>query len=206
MKYCHYVTLKDGHRCVIRNAEATDAQEVLDVMQRAHVQTDFLRSYPNEMAIDVEQERSWLSERLESEREIELVGVVDGVIVGSAGVEEVGTTSKVWHRAELGISVIRQYWGIGIGGALIDACIACATAAEYSQLELQVVADNARALALYIKRGFVEYGRNPRGFLSCVSGYQELVYMRRELDAPAARVDTVIVEELECVSHGYRTL
>lgn len=184
MKYCHYVTLKDGHRCVIRNAEPTDAQEVLDVMQRAHVQTDFLRSYPNEMAIDVEQERSWLSERLESEREIELVGVVDGVIVGSAGVEEVGTTSKVWHRAELGISVIRQYWGIGIGGALIDACIACATAAEYSQLELQVVADNARALALYTKRGFVEYGRNPRGFLSCVSGYQELVYMRRELDAP----------------------
>lgn len=55
MKYCHYVTLKDGHRCVIRNAEPTDAQEVLDVMQRAHVQTDFLRSYPNEMAIDVEQ-------------------------------------------------------------------------------------------------------------------------------------------------------
>ena len=206
MKYCHYVTLKDVHRCVIRNAEPTEAQEVLDVMQRAHVQTDFLRSYPNEMAIDVEQERSWLSERLESEREIELVGVVDGVIVGSAGVEEAGTTSKVWHRAELGISVIRQYWGIGIGGALIDACIACATAAEYSQLELQVVADNARALALYIKRGFVEYGRNPRGFLSCVSGYQELVYMRRELDAPAARVDTVIVEELECVSHGYRTL
>ncbi|WP_288273963.1 GNAT family N-acetyltransferase [uncultured Bifidobacterium sp.] len=194
MKYCHYVTLNDGRRCVVRNAEAADAPEVLDVIQRTHVQTDFLRSYPNDMAIDVGQERSWLLERLESEREIELVGVVDGVIVGSAGVEEVGTTSKVWHRAELGISVIKQYWGNGIGGALIDACIACATAAGYSQLELQVVSDNARALALYTGRGFVEYGRNPRGLLSCVSGYQELVYMRRELDVPAVRVCTAVAE------------
>ncbi|RYQ43436.1 GNAT family N-acetyltransferase [Bifidobacterium pseudolongum] len=194
MKYCHYVTLNDGRRCVVRNAEASDAQEVLDVMQRTHVQTDFLRSYPNEIIIDADQERQYLVERLESTREIELVCVVDGVIVGSAGVEEVGTTSKVWHRAELGISVIERYWGNGIGGALVDACIACATAAEYSQLELQVVSDNARALALYTRRGFVEYGRNPRGFLSCVSGYQELVYMRRELDAPAARVGTEVAE------------
>ena len=33
-------------------------------------------------------------------------------------------------------------------------------------LELSVVADNARAMALYQRAGFVEYGRNPKGFYS----------------------------------------
>ena len=44
-----------------------------------------------------------------------------------------------------------------------------------------MVADNARAIALYKKLGFVEYGRNPRGFRKRTGDYQELVYMRVEL-------------------------
>ena len=52
----------------------------------------------------------------------------------------------------------------------------------YEQLELEVVAENTSAVALYKKAGFVEFGRNPKGFKSRISGYQELVSMRLELD------------------------
>ena len=48
-------------------------------------------------------------------------------------------------------------------------------------MELNVVAENKRAIDMYEKAGFVEFGRNPRGFKSRLSGYQELVYMRLEL-------------------------
>ena len=44
------------------------------------------------------------------------------------------------------------------------------------------MADNAKALDLYKSVGFVEYGRNPKGFRSRYTGWQALVYMRRELD------------------------
>lgn len=44
-----------------------------------------------------------------------------------------------------------------------------------------MVADNERALSLYRRAGFEEYGRNPRGYRSVSSGYQELVHMRLEL-------------------------
>ncbi len=44
------------------------------------------------------------------------------------------------------------------------------------------IAENQTALALYKSVGFVEYGRNPRGFRSRFSGWQELVLMRQELD------------------------
>ena len=40
---------------------------------------------------------------------------------------------------------------------------------------------NDRALSLYRSLGFVEFGRNPRGFNSRISGYQEVVYMLLEL-------------------------
>ena len=63
----------------------------------------------------------------------------------------------------------------------MDACIECARKAEYEQIELNVVADNKTAMEMYRKAGFVEFGRNPRGFKSRISGYQELVYMRLEL-------------------------
>ena len=85
------------------------------------------------------------------------------------------------EEMEFGVSVAREYWGLGIGRALMNACIDCARQAGYTQLELDVVADNARAMALYTQAGFTEYGRNPRGFRSRTAGYQELVYMRLEL-------------------------
>ncbi len=48
-------------------------------------------------------------------------------------------------------------------------------------MELNVVAGNDRAIAMYEKEGFVEFGRNPKGFRSRLSGYQEVVYMRLDL-------------------------
>ena len=85
------------------------------------------------------------------------------------------------HRADFGISVDKAYWGLGIGRALTRACIACAKEAGYAQIELEVVAGNAAAMALYQSEGFVEYGRNPKGFLNRNLGLQELVLMRLEL-------------------------
>ena len=80
-----------------------------------------------------------------------------------------------------GISIDEAWWGLGIGRALTEACIECARAAGYVQLELGVVADNVRAVSLYKSVGFVEYGRNPKGFLTRDGRYQENLHMRLEL-------------------------
>ena len=101
--------------------------------------------------------------------------------MGTAGIEAVGRKYKVRHRAEFGISVDKACWGLGIGRALTEACIECAKSAGYAQLELEVVAENTTAISLYRSVGFTEYGRNPRGFRSRVTGWQELVLMRLEL-------------------------
>ena len=182
MQFEKTVILKVGRTCVLRNATERDAQAVLDLFLLTHEQTDFLASYPDESTHTVEGEAAFLKQRTESDREIEILAEVDGKAVGLAGIGCVGPKDKTRHRAEFGISVDRAYWGLGIGRALTEACLECAKIAEYAQVELSVVAENKSAIALYKSVGFSEYGRNPRGFRSRVSGWQALVEMRLETD------------------------
>ena len=181
MKYFKTITLKDGRKCTLRNGEERDGQVVIANFLLTHEQTDYLLTYPDESTMTAEQEGQFLQKRADSDNGIEILAEVDGVVTGLAGFSAVGDKEKIRHRADFGISVDRQYWNLGIGTALMHACIECARAAGYEQIELNVVAENATAIAMYEKAGFVEFGRNPKGFKSRFTGYQEVVYMRMEL-------------------------
>ena len=181
MKYNKIITLKNGKEAILRNGEFADGEAVFVNFNETHAETDYLLSYPDENSFNAQQEAEFLKNKTESPNEIEIVALVDGVVAGTAVIEAVGAKHKLKHRAELGIAILKEYWGLGLGKALMEACIECAKEAGYTQLELNVVAENERAVVLYRKMGFVEYGRNPRGFNSRVSGYQEVVYMLLEL-------------------------
>ena len=181
MKYNQTIILKDGRKALLRNGVESDGSAVFEVFNLTHAETDYLLSYPDENSFDSEKEGQFLKEKTDSENEIEIVALVDGKVAGTAGIEAVGKNYKVRHRAEFGVAVSKEYWGLGLGKALLDACVNCAKEAGYAQLELSVVAENERAVSLYKKAGFVEYGRNPRGFNSRISGFQELVYMLLKL-------------------------
>ena len=191
MEYRKTITLKDGRNCIIRNGLAQDGNAAREVFLRTHGETDYLLTYPDETRMTGEQEAQFLKERTESPDEVELVAEIDGCLVGTAGIRCLGRMDKIRHRAEFGIGILRDYWGLGIGRALTESCLECARAAGYAQLELDVVAENAPALALYQSLGFTEYGRNPRGFRSRRSGWQELVLMRLELD-PGRDCSTIL--------------
>lgn len=181
MKYYKKITLKDGRECILRNGTEIDAEGVLNVFIMTHEQTDYLLSYPDEVKFTVDDEAEYLKSKTESSDEIEIIAEVDGKIVGSAGIEAIDRHWKTRHRADFGISIDKEFWGLGIGRALTKACIECAKKAGYEQLELQVVAENPRATNMYLSEKFVEYGRNPRGFKSRMTGWQEVVLMKREL-------------------------
>ena len=185
MKYEQRIVLKNGKEALIRNADAADGPAVYEVFNLTHAETDYLLSYPDENSFDPEQEARFLAGKTKSPNEIEIIAIIDGSLAGLAGIEAVGGKYKVKHRAELGISILKKCWGLGLGKALTTACIQCAKEAGYEQLELNVVASNKRAISLYQSLGFEEYGRNPRGFKSRTSGYQEVVSMRLEVGTPA---------------------
>ena len=126
MKYEQKIVTKDGKEVYIRSGEAADGSAVLENFNQTHAESDYLLSYPDENTFDAEQESRFLARKAESPKEIELLALVDGRVVGTAGIDAVGTKCKVAHRAEFGVSVLKAYWGMGIGRALTQACIRCA--------------------------------------------------------------------------------
>ena len=70
MRFNRIVLLKTSQQCLIRNAGANDAQEVHDLFNITHGQTDYLLSYPDENSFNVEQERNFLHKKEDSENEI----------------------------------------------------------------------------------------------------------------------------------------
>ena len=132
MKYRQVVKLKNGKEALLRNGDAMDGQTVYDVFNLAHMESDYLLSYPEENSYTPEKEAEFLQLKTESDNEIEIVAVVDEKVIGVAGIEAVGTKYKVKHRAEFGISVLNDYCGLGLGEALLRACIdGCRCAVRY---------------------------------------------------------------------------
>ncbi len=181
MLYRKEVILKDGTPCLIRSAGEADARAAYDNFMLTHEETDNLLSYPDENSFTVEGEGQFLARREASETAVELCAIVEGRLIGLAGIEPIGEKDKVKHRAGFGIAVERACWGKGVGRQLTLSCIECARKAGYLQVELEAVSDNAAALRLYEKCGFREYGRNPKGFRRRDGSFQELVLMRLEL-------------------------
>ncbi len=181
MRFEKRIMLKNGKEALLRSGSVADGATVYENFNATHEETDYLLSYADENSFGPEQEAKYLEDKEKSPNEIEIIAFIDGKVAGTAGIESVGDKYKTKHRAEFGISILKEYWGLGLGRALTEACIQCARDALYTQLELNVVSENERAIALYKSLGFVEFGRNPRGFNSRISGFQELVYMRLEL-------------------------
>lgn len=181
MQYEKKVQLRNGEELLLKNATSEYQKEALENFIRTHEETDYLLSYPDETTMTEEQEGEFLDAKTQSDNEIEILALLDGKVVGTAGIDAVGNKYKISHRAEFGISILKDYWGRGIGTALLNACIECARNAGYLQLELDVVAENTAAIAMYQRAGFEEYGRNPRGMRSRITGFQELISMRLEL-------------------------
>ena len=186
MQYEKTITLKDGRPCVLRSGTEQDGQALLELFVLTHTQTDYLVDYPDEITMTAEQETQFLKAKAESDNEVEILAVVDGRVVGSSGIWCVRDRVKLRHRAWFGVSVEKAFWGLGIGRELTQAAIDCAKAAGYRQLELEVLADNEKALSLYKNAGFTEYGRNPLGIRLRGSGYHALVLMRLDLDGTYA--------------------
>lgn len=63
MKYNQKIIAKNGQEILIRNAEASDGEAVLENFNLIHAETDYLLSYPGEIGFDAEQESRFLERR-----------------------------------------------------------------------------------------------------------------------------------------------
>ena len=114
---------------------------------------------------------------------VELVAVLDGQVVGQAGLQR--HTGRRAHAGGIGMGVHDAWTGKGIGTALLAALVDTADRwLGLRRLELTVYADNAPALALYCRLGFELEGRH-RAYALRDGEYVDALTMAR-LGGPAA--------------------
>ncbi|MBH9554174.1 GNAT family N-acetyltransferase [Inhella gelatinilytica] len=88
-----------------------------------------------------------------------LVAERDGQFVGMAGLHPAGASARRRHAMHLGITITATAQGQGVGKQLMAALIDLADNwLGVLRLELTVYSDNARAIALYERFGFVREG------------------------------------------------
>jgi ribosomal protein S18 acetylase RimI-like enzyme len=85
------------------------------------------------------------------------VALVDGTVVGWCDILPVDRPTMA-HGGVLGVGVLPDHRGKGIGTALVRAALQMAKAAGLTRVELTVRAQNARAIVLYERLGFVREG------------------------------------------------
>ncbi len=170
--------LHDRRRCLIREVSEDDAERVLEVFRKAAGESDFLARLPDEIELTVGEEREYIRERIERCNATLILAEVEDGIAAVAGVEGL-KQRKFAHHGELGMSVLRAYWRLGIGRRMLEYLVAWAQEQGLRKLFLRVFDHNQRAFELYGKAGFTEEGRLIGDVLRADGSYGDTIILAK---------------------------
>lgn len=153
------LVLRDGTACILRSPGPEDGEAVLRHIRRSAAESPYTAFLPEDVLGTLREEQAFLRRQLASPDRMMLGCFAEERLIGLGGVGPVSASGKCRHRGELAVTIRRRWWGLGLGRLLLEALCREAAGLGYEQLELEVMEDNARAVALYERCGFVTFGR-----------------------------------------------
>lgn len=150
------MVLKGGGTARIRALHLDDAAGVLAAERAIAAAGTGSVMLPEELPTDVEvyrgRLRAWV-EGPEAERGWFAVAEVGGAVAGSGSIRKLAPL-RARHVAHLTVGIHPEHQGRGLGRAVVGRLIAWASQAGVLRIDLFVLADNHRAIALYESVGF----------------------------------------------------
>lgn len=182
------VTLRDGREVLVRVGGPGDASAMLAYMHRCLPDIEpYVGVDADEFNMTEADERKWLEGTQANPNAISLFAFAGDPIVAALNCSCRTERRRFSHVGHLGMSSDKAYWGSGLGSAMLSALIDWAERHPVLELlELDVFADNARALSLYRKAGFVEIGVFPGRGLFVDGSRKDNVLMYRRVDGGVA--------------------
>ncbi len=138
-----------------REALPNDAAGLIDYVNAlANEPEIYLELSPGEFNLSIEQERQVLAEYAEAENSIFLIAEAGETFAGNINLRG-GQRQANHHVATLGMAVVREWRGMGLGSLLLQHGLVWARVNQIvKRLELNVFVENVAAVRLYQKYGF----------------------------------------------------
>ena len=181
MKLKKEIMLSTGEELLLRSLTPQDAQEAIRVCTKAAGETLNLSRYADEWRITLDEEQVYIYRMENGSKSLMIGAFMRGRMVGIASFAPPAPTDRARHRANLGITILKSHWGMGVGTAMMRAMIDAAKTTALEQLELDVVSTNEKAIRLYERCGFEEYGRHPRMMKYRDGTYADMILMMLDL-------------------------
>lgn len=141
----------------IESAQIEDAEEIIAFIKQVDSESPYLMRESGEFNMSLENERKFIEDKLLSQNEIFLVAKVNGKVIGTLGFSS-SHYKRYKHKGQFGVSIVKQYWGCGVGRQLIETLLNWADDVGIVKITLEVDANNLRAISLYKKLDFEEEG------------------------------------------------
>lgn len=149
---------KDNFNIVIREAQESDAQSLIDCTREIFKTTKELGYEPEDANTSLSDKKHTISMFSKVPNAILLVAVKDGMVIGDLSFRG-GQTRQFRHVGELGVQVLEEYRNKGIGTSLIKELINWGSENKIiKKINLRVRRDNTNAIHVYKKLGFKEEG------------------------------------------------
>lgn len=156
--------LKNGKEIIIRKASPKDAYNILQYKSLVGGESDYLTFETDETDFNIKREESNIESINTKKNSLMALALTDDEIAGLI-VFRGGERNRIRHVGEVGITVRKSCWGLGIGGFLIGFLIEWAKETKtIRKINLRVRSDNENAIRLYKKYGFGEEGILTRDF------------------------------------------
>ncbi|KIL74436.1 GNAT family N-acetyltransferase [Pseudobacillus badius] len=168
----------NGTCYTIRIARHNDAQALSDIRLQIDGETENLDREKGEGFIDKAGFERFIQSDIENEKNLFLVAVVSGKIVGFSRCEG-NHLKRFAHKVEFGVGILQDYWGRGIGKNLLKESIAWADANNIEKMTLHVLETNEKAIRLYEKCGFQIEGLLQKDKILSDGNYYNTVVMGR---------------------------
>ena len=156
-------SLKNNLIITLRDAVESDGAACIEFMHKVNKESKNLMREPEEFNMSPSEESDFIRGATVSPDACFLVAVDKDLIISTAGFHG-NSLKRVNHRVSLGISVLKDYQGLGLGRIVMKALIDRAIELKKTKMDLEVRIDNHNAIHLYESLGFEREGIIKNGF------------------------------------------
>ncbi|MFV0607454.1 MAG: GNAT family N-acetyltransferase [Niabella sp.] len=170
-------TIKNGAVITLREASKKDSEALLHTTSKCIIASNFLITDIGEYNPTIPEEKRHIENMSRSRNSLLLLAINNKKIIGY--IELRGENrKKINHNALLGIFVLKEWRGMGVGSILLQEVITWSKQNPVLKiLWLHVFANHSHAIALYLKAQFTTVGTQKNYIQNSDGSYTDNIIM-----------------------------